>query len=396
MASTKLLVLAVLVASSIGASVFAEEPASQSIWDKLRASIMSRPEGEGSEPSTLDKVFAAVVESVSLSKVPSEDGHGLGPFMESLARGMSSKQPSRWHSPQLLKLVYPFGGTTNEGGPREKVCETCQAVTLELSMVLNDPDTPKQAEELIETYVCASLQGDQAKKCKDLVEMYVPELIAQLQTQITPELCVQFGLCGKHSPFTASTPPIFGAGSRCDRCLTTARSFSGVLKEHAPNWEDARTILHAKCLKTGNGFSQDKCHKAVDEHTDEVMEVVDALSPAQMCRAAGLCRRSFGGRDLHAPVCGTCHFLVMEAKMELHKPENQQKVLNFMEATCQKLRGHEDECVDMVKQYGPLVFVNIDNILDARVLCNQIGACPEKIESKGNVDILRRSSSSAF
>eukprot|EP00270_Netrium_digitus_P009970 TRINITY_DN306_c0_g2_i1.p1 TRINITY_DN306_c0_g2~~TRINITY_DN306_c0_g2_i1.p1 ORF type:complete len:162 (-),score=61.21 TRINITY_DN306_c0_g2_i1:178-663(-) len=83
---------------------------------------------------------------------------------------------------------------------------------------------------------------------------------------------------------------------------------------------------------------------------------------------------SVNGR-LKSEDCVACRFLVKEAKKKLKDPKNQAKLSEFLEESCGKIPNQNisQQCLAAVDQYLPMIFANLDQILDPAKVC--VGFC---------------------
>jgi len=74
--------------------------------------------------------------------------------------------------------------------------------------------------------------------------------------------------------------------------------------------------------------------------------------------------------------CEECIFAVTELKSLLQDPSIQGQVKSFLTGVCAKMGSMRDECTQLLDQYLPLVFTEIEALLDnPRAVCTDAGMC---------------------
>lgn len=145
----------------------------------------------------------------------------------------------------------------------------------------------------------------------------------------------------------------------------------------------------------------DKCAGLVTEYYTAAIELLESTSPEQFCRdAANLCAsgeeareptrqlaallgskpelKLISSRTSNSQQCAECRFVVNEAKKKLKDPANQVKLTTFLTETCNKFPDYKDECLMLLEEYLPILFSNVDELLNPVNVCRKVGFCSSK------------------
>jgi hypothetical protein len=66
-----------------------------------------------------------------------------------------------------------------------------------------------------------------------------------------------------------------------------------------------------------------QCDAAVDEYLPQLLAVLQTVTPAELCHILSFCPFEVGSPRLGKDECLMCHFLVLELRFKLEKPETQ-------------------------------------------------------------------------
>jgi hypothetical protein len=241
-------------------------------------------------------------------------------------------------------------------------------------VVLTDPDNINAVVSLAEGQLCAKLVDPQlVSKCREVVEEYVPALFQIIATEITPD-----NFCAAVCP----VPPLFSqaklavAGKEeCQLCQYAATSIIAYLASNQTQMQ-LLDVAHTACLRVRKPELRAQCDAAVDEYLPQLLAVLQTVTPAELCHILSFCPFEVGSPRLGKDECLMCHFLVLELRFKLEKPETQAQVIQFLEETCNRIPNLTAQCTATIAQYAPIIFQSLDAILDPRMVCKKLHVCP--------------------
>eukprot|EP00850_Spirogloea_muscicola_P008392 SM000044S16039 [mRNA] locus=s44:603201:604650:- [translate_table: standard] len=166
----------------------------------------------------------------------------------------------------------------------------------------------------------------------------------------------------------------------CEACEVVAAELE-VLLADPQTTEELIVVLEATVCTQAQGKFLEQCKSLVEMYVPQMIQSLQvSLNADTMCVQTGICQsEQINAIALHKTKkeeCVMCHFFILEAKRKLKDPVVQPKVLVFLANTCNRVPEYADQCKDAVGEYAPIVFANIDVVLDAKVICSKIGACP--------------------
>ena len=82
-----------------------------------------------------------------------------------------------------------------QGVSDKPYCQVCEQVMTYVQSLLKQNSTVEEVEQLIDN-ICDYLPGSYQNQCKDLVDQYAPQIIAQLAEKVNPDqICAEIQLC---------------------------------------------------------------------------------------------------------------------------------------------------------------------------------------------------------
>jgi len=136
---------------------------------------------------------------------------------------------------------------------------------------------------------------------------------------------------------------------------------------------DIQTFIDGLCADLGS--LADSCTSVVDTYLPELVNMLDMVDPETVCTDMGSCDSElslFSSNDL----CSDCTAAVDFVENYVSDPDNQTTILNAAHSVCGLFGDEEDTCNSYVDAYGPLVLLELKNLLaDSSKVCEDIDLC---------------------
>lgn len=251
-------------------------------------------------------------------------------------------------SPKEAELLAPIPiditspNLNDVAGPSE-TCVLCKMAVAKIDEFIANPDNDGKVMDALEEQ-CNLLPGDYADECKAIIEMYGPQLIKLVESNLAPDvICGALGLCDgfkKTIPAKCQEPKVIG--------LCRALIMSYFYNSESGQCEE---FGYGGCGGNKNRFdSLEKCENQ--------------------------CSNSLG-----LNMCQDCKLAITYLDTYLDDDANEADIVAALEKVCDQVpESYKMECDDIIDTYGTEILKYADSILDPKFVCEKLGVCPAKKE----------------
>ncbi|WOG93162.1 hypothetical protein DCAR_0312443 [Daucus carota subsp. sativus] len=156
----------------------------------------------------------------------------------------------------------------------------------------------------------------------------------------------------------------------CEEFATDAQNYFSANKTQ----KEVVDMLQKSCSKL-HSFKQE-CLTLVDYYVPLFFMEIASLEPADFCQKVDLCEQvAFVSEHLKKDSCEFCQKTVAEALLKLKDPETELELVEMLLKVCNSVKGYEKQCKKMVFEYGPILLVNAEHLLESNDICTMLHAC---------------------
>jgi len=212
--------------------------------------------------------------------------------------------------------------------------------------------------------VCNILPESFQADCDALVPVVTNELFSLFDTYVTSDnVC---GILGCDSlQIVSDSNELF-----CSECQEAVAY--GITWLENSGEADVQAWIDDLCMDLPADW-QTTCTNIVNTYLPELANMLDNVDPKDVCTEIGSCDADvLNANDL----CSTCTAAVTAVETYISDPDNQTVVLGYAKDICALLGDEEDNCDQYVDAYGPLVLLELKNLLaDSNKVCQDIDMC---------------------
>jgi saposin len=271
---------------------------------------------------------------------------------------------------QKIKLCSSTVAAPKAGGQ----CSICESIVGFVEAYVEQNQTVTQIEQQLDN-VC-QFTGPYAQLCDNLVSQYVPQLIAYVEQDYTPqEACTDIGLCSSVSTGKLIAPK---AGGQCSIC----ESIVGFVEAYV---EQNQTVMQIEqqldnvCQFTGP-YAQ-LCDNLVSQYVPQLIAYVEQdYTPEEACTDIGLCSNivapaliakmpSAGG------ACSICESIVGFVEAYVEQNQTVTQIEQQLDNICQFTGPYAQLCDNLVSQYVPQLIAYVEQDYTPEEACTDIGLC---------------------
>eukprot|EP00252_Welwitschia_mirabilis_P020767 TRINITY_DN5155_c0_g1_i1.p1 TRINITY_DN5155_c0_g1~~TRINITY_DN5155_c0_g1_i1.p1 ORF type:complete len:403 (+),score=92.58 TRINITY_DN5155_c0_g1_i1:119-1327(+) len=263
----------------------------------------------------------------------------------------------------------------------EFFCNACVEVSRQAEEILTDSDMLESAKSVLKS-LCFELPSNLSAQCDAMLDTYFAEVISMLQDYLSEDkLCIRTKLCNVKNVISkkykesmlGDVPSIVHDGSACSKCEEFFSNAASYITENTTQ-EDFITALHKGCSKFS--YLSSVCDSLVDNFGPLAFTEISNMQPEEFCSLISLCHGSLHlSLDQEKNNCDFCQSAVLEIKTELKDPETKIKLLEALEKACKQLQNYENECKELVFEYGPIVLTKVEKYLESNDICSRIHLC---------------------
>lgn len=285
----------------------------------------------------------------------------------------------------------PSSGLTSDS------CESCKQIIKDAEDYLANPNTQQALVAIIDVNVCPVLPQQYIDICKAEAPILVAQAINITRQAISAQdVCAILGVCSPSSEFSIeaqSTLPE-NSGMECPLCRIVMSTVILRLKD-----PDTRKAIEDNAKEACENFADEdkvqKCLADVDDLFDSIDALLDDLEANHVCHILQFCdagrekKHTLQAAALKDDIvalmtmpksdsssCDTCKTIVMEVAAVMANPTTQQEILTYAKEACTSLgKDYQDQCIQYVEMYGPLIFTLALGYLQPEPLCVRLHYC---------------------
>ncbi|XP_043836247.1 prosaposin-like [Dromiciops gliroides] len=181
-------------------------------------------------------------------------------------------------------------------------CELCQYVIKEIIKLLDNNQTIEDVIKAAEK-VCSLIPRNLAKTCRDLVDIYGPNILHLLLEESDPgSACGTLHMCQGERPAHSVNVARLKSGVFCEVC----KKVDGYLDQNLDKNSTKAMILAAfeKACSMLPGVYKDECDEFVEQYEPVLIAALhDELNPDSLCLKIGACPKAASKPPLGTEQC---------------------------------------------------------------------------------------------
>ncbi|KAK1383411.1 Saposin B domain-containing protein [Heracleum sosnowskyi] len=156
----------------------------------------------------------------------------------------------------------------------------------------------------------------------------------------------------------------------CEEFATDAQNYLSANKTQ----KEIVDMLQKSCSKL-HSFNQE-CLTLVEYYVPLFFMEISSIEPEDFCQKVNLCEEvAFISQHLKKDSCEFCQKTVAEALLKLKDPETELELVKMLLKVCNSVKGYEKQCKKMVFEYGPVILMNAEHLLESNDVCTMLHAC---------------------
>ncbi|XP_077999573.1 prosaposin-like isoform X1 [Glandiceps talaboti] len=263
----------------------------------------------------------------------------------------------------------------NVGVKDDTTCQLCKFVGQYLLTVLEKNATQQEIEQALDQ-VCAILPASIKDECTSLVAEYGP-IVFQLLDQLSPDqICQVLGLCSSSS---VKVSPVKD-DQYCDVCKLVAQYALTALKSNSTEAE-IENALEQLCSALPASIS-DECTTLVKQYFPLIIQLLDTMTPDDVCKALGLCSSTKSPLVLkktplkNPTTCAVCELAMNYIDGFIDQNSTASEIIAVLDKVCSALPSSlGTECTALIDEYGPEILKLLVQQLDPKQVCSELGLC---------------------
>lgn len=133
-------------------------------------------------------------------------------------------------------------------------------------------------------------------------------------------------------------------------------------------------ILYFSCSKFH--FLKKECLVMVDYYIPLFFVEISSIQPKDFCREINLCKQvAFISQHISKNSCDFCHYTIAETLMKLKDPDTELDIIEVLLKACQAVKGYEKKCKRIVFEYGPMILLKAEHLLESNDICTILHDC---------------------
>ncbi|XP_074366818.1 uncharacterized protein LOC141707517 [Apium graveolens] len=133
-------------------------------------------------------------------------------------------------------------------------------------------------------------------------------------------------------------------------------------------------ILYFSCSKLH--FLKKECLVMVDYYIPLFFVEISSIQPKDFCREINLCKQvALISQQISKNSCDLCHYTIAEALMKFKDPDTELDIIEVLLKACEAVKGYEKKCKRIVFEYGPMILLNAEHLLESNDICTILHAC---------------------
>lgn len=282
-------------------------------------------------------------------------------------------------------------------------CILCEFIMREMENEISKKSTQEEIKNALEK-VCSVLPSSISSECSDFVEEYAPAVLEILANELDPKMvCTSLSLCQEYKN---SIPVVEGKEKEvktvktvknnelCVLCEFVMKELDTILGENATEGK-IEEALDKVCNILPSTVSHN-CTDFVAQYTPILLQLLQSLSPDEICKVIGLCTQSAKEVTVKtakvgaSPECIVCEFVMDKLENSLKQNGTEQNIEKFLDEVCSLLPSSiSTECKDFVSQYTPTILQLLIDEISPSDVCTKLGLCRSSKISKPAVKKIR-------
>lgn len=133
-------------------------------------------------------------------------------------------------------------------------------------------------------------------------------------------------------------------------------------------------VLHDSCSKLKS--MEEECLLLVDYYAPLFFLEISFIQPGDFCQKVNICEQvALISQHVSKDSCEFCQHTVAEALEKLKDPDTELEIIEMLLKACQAAKGYETKCKRMVFEYGPIILLNAEHLLESSDICTMLHAC---------------------
>lgn len=249
-----------------------------------------------------------------------------------------------------------------EANPSPIECELCKVVVGELEALVETNRSEAAIEAALDK-VCNAF-GQYGSVCRTFIDTYTDDLIKLLEEYESAEVvCRQLHLCIAAAERKVNDPQL-----NCVLCKMAVSYFQLSLQNETADVGKLEALCHFLPGKVG-----EDCKMLVDTYGATIVELLESMTPEQICSFVQLCVQApSNGVDK----CTVCELLVGEVSSLLSDGKTEAAITAEVQKLCNKLpTQYQTICKDAVAAVVPDMISLLEAKIDPEKICQFLGMC---------------------
>ncbi|WOH01962.1 hypothetical protein DCAR_0521349 [Daucus carota subsp. sativus] len=133
-------------------------------------------------------------------------------------------------------------------------------------------------------------------------------------------------------------------------------------------------ILYFSCSKLH--MFKKECLVLVHHYIPLFFVEISSIQPRDFCREMGLCKQiALISQHIPKNSCDLCQYTIAEALIKLKDPDTELDIIEVLLKACQAVKGYEKKCKRIVFEYGPMILLNAEHLIESNDICTILHAC---------------------
>lgn len=133
-------------------------------------------------------------------------------------------------------------------------------------------------------------------------------------------------------------------------------------------------ILYFSCSRLH--FFKKECLVMVYHYIPLFFVEISSIQPKDFCGEINLCKQvALISQHISKNSCDFCHYTIAEALMKLKDPDTELDIIEVLLKACEAVKGYEKKCKRIVFEYGPMILLNAEHLLESNDICTILHAC---------------------
>lgn len=133
-------------------------------------------------------------------------------------------------------------------------------------------------------------------------------------------------------------------------------------------------ILYHICHKLHS--LEQQCLSWVDHYAPHFFLELASIQPRELCKEVSLCHQIAKiSSQVQEDSCGFCRDAVSELLVKLKDPHTELDIIETLLRVCNSMEKYAHKCKRLVFEYGPMMLVKAEKILERTDICTALHAC---------------------